>query len=127
MAAYLRIFERLGLAVTPVEALSGAIGGDVNHEFMVESAIGEDHFVRCANCGYAANVEAARGRRRPRRAATARATLPALASRRRPPARPTIDEVVALLDDPTIDAATTLKSIAAIDDTGEPVVVLVAR
>ena len=38
---------------------SGAIGGDVNHEFMVPSAVGEDHFVRCPSCGYAANVEAA--------------------------------------------------------------------
>ena len=45
--AYLRIFDRLGLDVSPVEAESGAIGGDVNHEFMVPSAVGEDHFVRC--------------------------------------------------------------------------------
>ena len=43
--AYLRIFDRLGLEATPVEAASGAIGGDVNHEFMVPSAVGEDHFV----------------------------------------------------------------------------------
>ncbi len=57
--AYLRIFARLGLDVSPVEAESGAIGGDVNHEFMVPSAVGEDHFVRCVACGYAANVEAA--------------------------------------------------------------------
>ena len=58
--AYLRIFARLGLDVSPVEAESGAIGGDVNHEFMVPSAVGEDHFVSCPACGYAANVEAAR-------------------------------------------------------------------
>ena len=57
--AYLRIFARLDLDVSPVEAESGAIGGDVNHEFMVPSAVGEDHFVRCGSCGYAANVEAA--------------------------------------------------------------------
>ena len=57
--AYLRIFARMGLDVSPVEAESGAIGGDVNHEFMVPSAVGEDHFVRCPACGYAANVEAA--------------------------------------------------------------------
>ena len=70
--AYLRIFGRLDLDAVPVEAQSGAIGGDVNHEFMVPSAVGEDHFVRCPSCGYAANVEAATrgladgGRRRPR-------------------------------------------------------------
>jgi prolyl-tRNA synthetase len=57
--AYVRIFERVSLDATPVEAQSGAIGGDVNHEFMVPSAVGEDHFVRCPSCGYAANVEAA--------------------------------------------------------------------
>lgn len=57
--AYVAIFERVELDATPVEARSGAIGGDVNHEFMVPSAVGEDHFVRCISCGYAANVEAA--------------------------------------------------------------------
>ena len=57
--AYLRIFKRLSLDVAPVEAQSGAIGGDVNHEFMVPSVVGEDWFVRCGGCGYAANVEAA--------------------------------------------------------------------
>ena len=46
--AYLRIFGRLDLDVFPVEARSGAIGGDVNHEFMVPSVVGEDHFVSCA-------------------------------------------------------------------------------
>lgn len=63
--AYLRIFGRLGLDVFPVEAQSGAIGGDVNHEFMVPSVVGEDHFVQCASCGYAANVEAAERRMEP--------------------------------------------------------------
>ena len=57
--AYLRIFGRLDLDVVPVEATSGAIGGDVNHEFMVPSVVGEDHFVSCPSCGYAANIEAA--------------------------------------------------------------------
>ncbi|HUP68251.1 MAG TPA: proline--tRNA ligase [Acidimicrobiales bacterium] len=56
--AYCRIFDRLGLEYTPVEANAGAIGGDVNHEFMVPSPIGEDLFARCDACGYAANVEA---------------------------------------------------------------------
>ncbi len=64
--AYLKIFARLGLDVSPVEAESGAIGGDVNHEFMVPSSVGEDEFVSCPACGYAANVEAAtRGGRNP--------------------------------------------------------------
>ncbi len=58
--AYLNIFDRCSLPYVPVEADSGAIGGDVNHEFMVPSPIGEDHFARCQQCGYAANIEAAR-------------------------------------------------------------------
>lgn len=57
--AYVRIFDRIGLPYTPVVADSGAIGGDVNHEFMIPSPIGEDHFAKCGNCGYAANTEAA--------------------------------------------------------------------
>jgi prolyl-tRNA synthetase len=62
--AYLKIFARVGLKAEPVEADSGSIGGDVNHEFMVASPIGEDHFARCASCGYQANVEAARAGQR---------------------------------------------------------------
>ena len=58
--AYHRVFERCGLTFRPVEAQSGEIGGDVNHEFMAVAAVGEDDFVWCTNCDYAANVEAAR-------------------------------------------------------------------
>ncbi len=121
-AAYVRIFERLGLPATPVEALSGAIGGDVNHEFMVESAIGEDHFVRCGTCGYAANVERAEVGARP---GAARAVETGAYRRVATPGATTIDEVVALLDDAAIDAARTLKSVAAVDESDEPVVILV--
>jgi prolyl-tRNA synthetase len=58
--AYHRIFERCGLTFRPVEAESGEMGGDVNHEFMAVAAVGEDDFVWCKACDYAANVEAAR-------------------------------------------------------------------
>jgi prolyl-tRNA synthetase len=57
--AYTRVFERCGLTFRAVEAQSGEIGGDVNHEFMAVAAVGEDDFVWCRNCDYAANVEAA--------------------------------------------------------------------
>ena len=49
------------------KAQSGEIGGDVNHEFMAVAAVGEDDFVWCQSCDYAANVEAARRRSRARR------------------------------------------------------------
>ncbi|HEV3362639.1 MAG TPA: proline--tRNA ligase, partial [Acidimicrobiia bacterium] len=57
--AYHRVFERCGLTFRPVEAQAGEIGGDVNHEFMAVAAVGEDDFVWCKACDYAANVEAA--------------------------------------------------------------------
>nr|WP_312607797.1 proline--tRNA ligase [Kocuria rhizophila] len=56
-AAYVRIFERLGLPVVAVSATSGAMGGSRSEEFMHPSVVGEDTFVRSAG-GYAANVEA---------------------------------------------------------------------
>jgi len=57
--AYCRIFARCGLDYLPVEAESGPIGGDASHEFMVTAENGEDRIVRCAGCGYAANLERA--------------------------------------------------------------------
>ncbi|MBT2536786.1 proline--tRNA ligase [Arthrobacter sp. ISL-69] len=56
-AAYLKIFERLGLEVVPVAATAGAMGGSRSEEFLHPTEIGEDTFVRSAG-GYAANVEA---------------------------------------------------------------------
>ena len=58
-AAYSRIFSRLGLEFRPVEADSGAIGGNASHEFHVLADAGEDGLVICPDCEYAANVEQA--------------------------------------------------------------------
>jgi prolyl-tRNA synthetase len=58
-AAYLRIFERLGIPVIPVEASSGAMGGKDSTEFMCPSEAGEDLVAHCPACNYAANVEKA--------------------------------------------------------------------
>jgi prolyl-tRNA synthetase len=63
-AAYRRIFERCGLEFTVVQADSGAIGGRDSEEFMVLADTGEDAVVRCAACGYGANVEKAETGRR---------------------------------------------------------------
>jgi prolyl-tRNA synthetase len=57
--AYRRILERLGLDAVQVQAESGAIGGDINHEFIVLADAGESAMFRCATCGYAANDERA--------------------------------------------------------------------
>jgi len=63
--AYCRIFDRCGLEYIAVEAHSGAMGGSQSHEFMVVSDAGEDFVVRCAQCGYAANLEKAVSAARP--------------------------------------------------------------
>ncbi|BBX03182.1 proline--tRNA ligase [Mycolicibacterium moriokaense] len=56
--AYQRIFDTLGVKYVIVSAVSGAMGGSASEEFLAESEIGEDTFVRCLESGYAANVEA---------------------------------------------------------------------
>ena len=56
--AYDQVFTRCGLTFRPVKAQSGEIGGDTSHEFMAVAAVGEDDFVWCKTCDYAANIEA---------------------------------------------------------------------
>jgi prolyl-tRNA synthetase len=58
--AYIRTFERLGVPFVIVSAMSGAMGGSASEEFLAPLAAGEDTFVRCVGCGYAANTEAMR-------------------------------------------------------------------
>ena len=50
--AYTKIFERCGLDTVILEADSGAMGGDVSHEFMVPAPIGEDTIASCLSCGF---------------------------------------------------------------------------
>ncbi|MCQ4043657.1 proline--tRNA ligase [Streptantibioticus rubrisoli] len=56
--AYVRIFERLGFDYRIVSAVSGAMGGSASEEFLAPAAAGEDTFVDCPKCDYAANTEA---------------------------------------------------------------------
>ncbi len=57
---YVKTFERLGLPVVIVSAMSGAMGGSASEEFLAPADVGEDTYVRCTACDYAANVEAVR-------------------------------------------------------------------
>ena len=57
-ATYQRIFKRLGLPYVIVKAMSGAMGGSMSEEFLAPIDVGEDTFVRCTSCDYAANTEA---------------------------------------------------------------------
>jgi len=61
-AAYVRIFERLGIPAIPAQASSGAMGGSDSIEFVCPSPSGEDLIVHCPACGYAANIEKATSR-----------------------------------------------------------------
>jgi len=121
--AYERIYRRLGLAAVPVEADAGSIGGDVNHEFMVASAIGEDHFASCAACGYRANVEAAR------RGAGPSVELPALEGPvvYQTPGAPGVVEALAALaaKGAPVDAGSMLKCMVAYDPEGNTTLLLV--
>ena len=56
---YVRICKRIGFKFRPVEADSGAIGGNLSSEFMVLAETGEDTIVYCDKCEYAANLEKA--------------------------------------------------------------------
>jgi prolyl-tRNA synthetase len=55
---YTKIFDRVGLDYTIVAAMSGAMGGSGSEEFLAASPVGEDTFVGCTVCDYAANTEA---------------------------------------------------------------------
>ncbi|GAC1699679.1 MAG: proline--tRNA ligase [Candidatus Limnocylindrales bacterium] len=57
--AYVRIFKRLGLEAVSVESDTGAMGGDVAHEFQVLTDVGEDSIIVCGSCDYRANLERA--------------------------------------------------------------------
>ena len=57
--AYRRIFDRFGLQYRAVAADTGAIGGDLSHEFQVIADTGEDAIVYCPDSDYAANIELA--------------------------------------------------------------------
>ncbi len=56
--AYIATFDRLGLQYVIVTATSGAMGGSASEEFLAPTESGEDSFIRCTACAYAANVEA---------------------------------------------------------------------
>ena len=56
--AYINTFDALGLRYVIVSAMSGAMGGSRSEEFLAPCENGEDTFVSCPGCGYAANVEA---------------------------------------------------------------------
>lgn len=120
--AYVKTFNRLGLKFNIVSAVSGAMGGSKSEEFLAPCVTGEDTYVLCPNCGYAANVEAMVTK------------LPASTFDTAPemeildtPDTPTIDSLVAVMNEKfkaNISAADTLKNVLLMAD-GEAISVLV--
>ena len=62
-AAYHNIYQRCGLPVVAVLSDSGMMGGQMAHEYMYLTPIGEDTLLFCDACGYSANRQVARSRR----------------------------------------------------------------
>lgn len=57
--AYEKIFKRVGIPeVISVASDSGMMGGNISHEFMLLTTVGEDSIVICNECDYRANMEA---------------------------------------------------------------------
>jgi len=107
--AYGAIFERIGLRYRAVAADTGAIGGDLSHEFQVLADTGEDALVHCPESDYAANIELAEAlpllaERAPARQALAKTPTPD---------RSTCADVADLLDLPL---ARTVKSLVLASD-----------
>ncbi|MEP7737208.1 proline--tRNA ligase [Nocardioides sp. 31GB23] len=111
--AYVRIFDRLGFEYVVVKATSGAMGGSRSEEFLAKAEVGEDTYVSCTTCDYAANVEAVEVRAP---APVAYDDAPA-AHAEQTPATPTIETLVDHLnaehprDDRAWTAADTLKNV----------------
>jgi len=57
--AYFNIFHRCGLPVTAIRSDVGMMGGQMAHEFIYLTPVGEDTIISCAECGYASNQQIA--------------------------------------------------------------------
>ena len=120
--AYVKTFDRLGLKYNIVKAVSGAMGGSKSEEFLAPCSTGEDTYVLCPSCGFAANVEAMVTMVDPVDAGT----TPAI-EELDTPNTPTIDSLVQVLNERFgggFTGASTLKNVMLIAD-GKAISVLV--
>ena len=120
--AYISLFDRLGLKYNIVSAVSGAMGGSRSEEFLAPCETGEDTYVLCNKCGYAANVEAMKTR-----VSEYAGDLPPAMEVFDSPNTPTIDSLVALLNEKHgggFKASDTLKNVLLMAD-GKAISILV--
>ena len=107
--AYRAIFDRFGLQYRAVAADTGAIGGDLSHEFQVIADTGEDAIVYCPDSDYAANIELAEAVA----PAAPRAAAGAALAKTPTPGKSTCEDVADLLGVPL---QTTVKSLVLATD-----------
>ena len=120
--AYISCFNRLGMKYNIVKAVSGAMGGSKSEEFLAPCSTGEDTYVLCPQCGYAANVEAMVTKVAPGDPKA----VPVL-EELDTPNTPTIDSLVAVMNEKFgsgYTGADTLKNIMLVAD-GQAIAVLV--
>jgi prolyl-tRNA synthetase len=124
-AAYIATFERLGMDYRIVSAVSGAMGGSASEEFLAPAPTGEDTFVQCTSCDYAANTEAVQLRAAEPQDPTSQPPLEVLDT----PDTPTIETLVKALAalGHELPASATLKNVVVLlrwpDGTTAPLVV----
>ncbi|ACU39657.1 proline--tRNA ligase [Actinosynnema mirum] len=110
-AAYIKIFDRLGMDYVIVSATSGAMGGSASEEFLAVAPNGEDTFVRSTESDYAANVEAVTTPAPPAQPVEGRPEAQVHST----PATPTIDTLVEFFNNAGLGreftAADTLKNV----------------
>ncbi|CAB4585227.1 MAG: proline--tRNA ligase [Actinobacteria bacterium] len=112
--AYVKTFERLHLKYNIVKAVSGAMGGSKSEEFLAPCETGEDTYVLCPKCGFAANVEAMITKVAP----SDSSNVPAI-EELDTPNTPTIDSLVAVLNERFgggFTGASTLKNVMLMAD-----------
>jgi prolyl-tRNA synthetase len=112
--AYIKTFKRLHLNYNIVKAVSGAMGGSKSEEFLAPCETGEDTYVLCPKCGFAANVEAMITKV----AAVDSSKVPAI-EELDTPNTPTIDSLVAVLNEKFgggFTGASTLKNVMLMAD-----------
>ena len=112
--AYIKTFDRLHLKYNIVKAVSGAMGGSKSEEFLAPCQTGEDTYVLCPKCGFAANVEAMVTKV----VASDASKVPAM-EELDTPNTPTIDSLVAVLNEKFgggFTGAATLKNVMLMAD-----------
>ena len=109
--AYFRIFGRCKLPVIAVQSDVGMMGGNMAHEYMYLTPVGEDTLLLCDECGYSANRQVAKFQKKS--ASTEKAKkLKKVAT----PAAKTIADLIEFLKIPEYQTAKVVFMMATIQD-----------